>query len=191
MRTTLIVIVLAASLLAACNKSSSPSSVSAKSADPVTQKLQDLAGSGATDCGRPKFQEQDKLKPASDCAMNSAKDKKAFFVAYDMPGLTVGIAGDSQGKLNWVQAETPDNAPANAKVDVKAAPCPSELRVAQSGRVTCMSPAAGMGAMGGANPHGGMPPATGENPHGGMSTKPGTANPHAAPSHDTSAPPKQ
>ncbi len=194
MRTSLVVITLAAAVLTACSQSSTPSSASAKSGDPVTQKLQELAGSGATDCGRLKTQEQDKLKPAGDCAMNAAKGKKAFYVAYEMPGLTVGVAGDSAGKLNFVQSETPENAPAGAKAEVKTAPCPAELRLAQSGRVTCMTPGAGMGTMPGASPHGAMPPTSGENPHGGIGTKPGVANPHeaAAPSHGTSkTPPKK
>ncbi len=194
MRTSLIAIVLAASLLAACSKSSAPSSAAAaKPGDAVTQNLQQLAGSGATDCGRIESQDPSKLKPAGDCALSSAKDKKAFYVAYDMPGLTVGIAGNSQGKLSWVQSETPPNAPAGTKGEVKSAPCPAELRVAQSGRVTCMTPAA-MGAMSGENPHGMMPPAGGTNPHGGMGTTPGVANPHenATPSHPTTkTPPKQ
>ncbi len=191
MRTSLIVIIVAASILAACTKSPS-SSVAAKSEDPVTRKLQELAGSGATDCGHVKSQDPAQIKSASDCAMTSAKDKKAFYIAYDIPGLTVGVAGDSQGKLSWLQAETPENAPPNPKVDVKASPCPAELRVAQSGRVTCMTPGAGMN-MGGTSPHGGMPPASGENPHAGaITTKPGAANPHAAPSHDSGkTPPKQ
>ncbi len=178
MRTTLIVLTIAASLLAACSKKSS---VSAKSNDPVTQKLQDLSGSGATDCGRTS-QSPDQIQKASDCAMSAAKDKRPFYVAYDMPGLTVGVAGNPEGKLFSVQAETPENA-AGGKPQIQSAPCPAELRLAQSGRVTCMSP----GSMGGGNPHGGMGAATGENPHGGMMSMPpmGTSNPHGntQPSH--------
>ena len=116
--------------------------------------------------------------------MQAAKTKKAFHVVYDMPGLTVGYAGNSQGKLFSVQAEQPENA--SAKAEAKATPCPAELRVAQSGRVTCMAIGPGMGAMGGTNPHGGMPPATGQNPHGMISMPDlGTPNPHgtAQPSH--------
>lgn len=197
MRTILIILTLATSLLIACNQSSSaPSTVAAKSIDPVTQKLLELSGSGATDCGRVKTLAEDATQKASDCAMKAAKDKRAFYVAYDMPGLTVGIAGNSQGKLFSIQSETPDNAPAGTKAEVKSAPCPSDLRLAQSGRVTCMTPGAGMGTVSGASPHGGMPPASGENPHGGMgTTKPGTPNPHGTvqPSHPpaTTPPPKQ
>ena len=208
MRTCLIVLALATSPLIACNKSTSaPSSVaaqsgvaaksgdSAKSSDPVQQKLQELSGSDATDCGRVRSLAPDQTQKATDCAMNAAKDKRAFYVVYEMPGLTVGYAGNSQGKLFSVQSEQPETA--GAKAEVKNAPCPAEMRVAQSGRVTCMPP----GSMGGtgANPHGGMPPATGENPHGGggmMSTPPlGTSNPHGAPapSHPPAGktPPKQ
>jgi hypothetical protein len=201
MRTFLIVLTIAISFLVACNKSSAPSSVSAqsgdsaKSADPVQQKLHDLAGSGATDCGRINAQAQDKTQKASDCAMQAAKDKRAFYVAYDMPGLIVGIAGNSEGKLFSIQSEQPENPPAGAKAEVKSAPCPSDLRIAQSGRVTCMKPGAGMGTTG-ANPHGAMPPPTGENPHGMISMPAlGTPNPHgtAQPSHPPTSqtPPKK
>jgi hypothetical protein len=191
MRYSLIILTIAIASLVACNKSSAPASVSAKpadtarSADPVQQKLQDLAGSNATDCGRVRSQAPDLTQKAGDCAMKAAKDKHAFYVAYDMPGLTVGVAGNSDGKLFSVQADQADNPPTGAKAEVKGMPCPSDLRIAQSGRVTCMAPGTGMGASG-ANPHGGMPAASGENPHGGI-TMPnlGGSNPHgtAQPSH--------
>jgi hypothetical protein len=195
----LLALLLATSLLVACSsKTSSPvaAASSAKSADPFTQKLQEAAGSGASDCGRIKSQDPNQVKPASDCAIQAAKDKHAFYVAYDMPGLTVGYAGNSQGKLFSVQSETQENAPAGTKAEVKSEPCPAELRIAQSGRVTCMSPA-GMGAAG--NPHGGMamPPSGTQNPHGGMMSMPpmGTPNPHGTtqPSHPPASktPPKQ
>ncbi|MGZ4732630.1 MAG: hypothetical protein ACXVZH_10865 [Terriglobales bacterium] len=206
MRTSVIVMVLAASLLVACNKSSEPAAVSAQSsnaakpaeanpptnakpADAFGQKLQEIAGSGAKDCGRLASQAPEPSQKAGDCAMTAAKDKHAFYVAYDMPGLTVGVAGNSEGKLFSVQAE---QAQAGGKAEVHSAPCPSELRIAQSGRVTCMKPGAGMPGMGGgASPHGAMPPASGENPHGGgMSMPPpGTSNPHG--SSKPATPPKQ
>ncbi len=201
MRTTLIVITVAAAMLVACsNKTSAPGAVSAQSspaakpADPVEQKLVDLAGANATDCGRLKTQAPDQTQKAGDCAMKAAKDKHPFYVAYDMPGLSIGIAGNSEGKLFSIQSEGSETS--GAKPEVKSAPCPAELRIAQSGRVTCMTPGAGMG-MGG-NPHGGMGPASGENPHGGgiMNMPPlGTPNPHgkAQPSHPPASktPPKQ
>jgi hypothetical protein len=199
MRTSLIILTIAIASLVACNKSSAPASVSAKSgetaksADPVQQKLQDVAGSNATDCGRVKAQAPELTQKAGDCAMKAAKDKHAFYVAYDMPGLTVGVAGNSDGKLFSIQSEQPEIA--GAKAEVKSTACPADLRIAQSGRVTCMAPGTGMGATGG-NPHGGMPPATGENPHGGI-TMPnlGTSNPHgtAQSSHPPAGktPPKQ
>jgi hypothetical protein len=207
MRTSLIILTIAIASLVACNKSSAPAAVSAKSADPaksgdtaksadpVQQKVQDLAGSNATDCGHVTSQVPEHTQKASECAMQAAKDKKAFYVVYDMPGLTVGYAGNSQGKLFSVQAEQPENA--GAKAEAKTTPCPAVLRVAQSGRVTCMALGTGMGTIGGTNPHGGaMPPATGASPHGGI-TMPnlGTPNPHGAaqPSHPPAGkkPPKQ
>jgi hypothetical protein len=199
MRISLIILTIAIASLIACNKSSAPASVSAKSgdtansADPVQQKLQDVAGSNATDCGRVKSQAPDLTQKAGDCALKAAKDKHAFYVAYDMPGLTVGVAGNSEGKLFSIQSEQPEIA--GTKAEAKSAPCPSDLRIAQSGRVTCMAPGTGMGATG-ANPHGGMPPATGKNPHGGINMPLlGTPSPDGAaqPSHPPASktPPKQ
>jgi hypothetical protein len=203
MRNSLIILTIAIASLVACNKSSAPAPAksvetakpadAAKSADSVQQKLQDLAGSNATDCGRPQSQAPDQTQKSGDCAMKAAKDKRAFYVAYDMPGLTVGVAGNSDGKLFSVQAEQPETA--GAKAEVKSVPCPSDLRIAQSGRVTCMAPGTGMNATGG-NTHGGMPAATGANPHGGITmpnlgtSKPrGTAQPSHPPADKT--PPKQ
>ncbi len=137
--------------------------VSASASD-IQPKLQELAGKNATNCGDVKSLSGDELKKASDCAMDSAKSKKAFLVSYDMPGLSVGVAGTSEGKLFTVQSEEENGKPATPK----SQPCPAELRVAQSGRVTCM-PAGSMGVTpGSANPHGGgltMPPAGTPNPH--------------------------
>jgi hypothetical protein len=92
-----------------------------------------------------------------------------------MPGLTVGVSGDAAGKLYFVQLEHAENAQPGVKAAIQSGPCPSELRVAQSGRVTCFA----AGTMG-PGTHGiTMPPMGMENPHGGMSLPPtGTPNPH-------------
>jgi len=144
-----------------------PSTPSASNAE-VLKKLQESAGSGATNCGDVQSLSGEALKTASDCAMDAAKSKKAFVVSYNMPGMTVGVAGNGDGKLITVQSEE-SAAP-------KVTPCPAELRVAQSGRVTCMPAGAGMGV----TPGSGNPHATqGASPHGGMTTPPaGTTNPH-------------
>jgi hypothetical protein len=77
--------------------------------------------------------------------------------------MTTAIAGDSQGKLYAVQAE--------ANGQLQSTPCPAEIRLAGSGRVTCYAAGSmgGMGTTAGTSPHGGMsmPPATGPNPHDG------------------------
>ena len=184
MEKTLIILAVAAVCLSGCKKSTIPSESTARSGDAVQQKLQELAGSGATDCGRLQSQAQEHMKAASDCAMQAAESKHPFYVAYDMPGLTVGVSGDAAGKLFFVQAEQPQNAQAGVKAAVQSGPCPSELRVAQSGRVTCFAP----GTMGpGAHSGMPMPPMGAENPHGGMGLPPsGTPNPHAG---KTVAPP--
>ena len=176
MHKTLIVLTLAAVSLGGCKKSTTPSGSTAKSGDAVQQKLQELAGSGATDCGRPKSQAQEQVKPASDCAMQAVHGKHPFYVAYDMPGLTTGVSGDATGTLFFVQTEQPQDAQGGGNAAIKSGPCPSELRVAQSGRVTCFAP-----GMMGPGAHGGMsmPPSGGESPHGGMLLPPaGMPNPH-------------
>jgi hypothetical protein len=158
-------VVIAVVSLIGCNKKPSPT---VATGDPVDQKLHELAGSGATDCGRLKSQDAAQEKTASDCAMGAAQKKQPFYVAYELPGMTVGVAGAADGKLYTLQASAPENGQPGAAPAINTEPCPAELRVAQSGRVTCLSPGSmGMGM--GANPHGGMtmPPATGENPHGG------------------------
>ncbi len=185
-RTLAVALLLAVAVLAACNKKNA----SAKSSDPVEQKLQQLAGSGAKDCGHIKAAAQAEAKPASDCAMQEAQAKKPFYVAYDMPGLTVAVAGAPDGKLYAVQSQTQMTGNENSgsqpsgPPQITVNPCPSELRMASSGRVTCYS-AGSFGAMGGANPHGGgmaMPPGGMMNPHGGSMPMPpaGTPNPHGA-----------
>jgi len=149
--------------LVACNKSSAPapssSSASSKPPDAVQQKLLDYSGSGAANCGRldVKATAED-LKSASDCATQASQGKKPFYVAYDMPGMSVGVAGNSDGKLFTVQSQ--------GSGAVTAADCPSQLRVASSGRVTCFAPG-DMGSMSGSHAGGSMPP--------------GTPNPHALP----------
>lgn len=185
------VLVLAIVFLAACNSTpfpapsaSSPAPSSAASAPPaapnaaaasasdVQPKLQEIAGTGATNCGDVKSLSGDELKSAGDCAMQAAKNKKAFLVSYDMPGMSIGVAGGSDGKLFTVQSEEGNGKP----VTPKTTPCPAELRVAQSGRVTCF-PVGSMGVTpGSASPHAGQ----GASPHGGGMAMPpaGTANPH-------------
>jgi hypothetical protein len=174
-----------------CKKSSAPAAV-AGSTDVVEQQLRNLAGAGARNCGR--VPGNGDVKGASDCAMQASAARQPFYVAYDLPGLTVAVAGTSDGKLFSLQSQPSANGQADQGA-IKSAPCPAELRVAQSGRVTCMTPGSmGMGTPGGAspqggmvmppggeNPHGGgmmMPPAGTPNPHGGMGTAPGTSNPH-------------
>jgi len=161
--------------LAACNKSAAPSTPSnsspapeAKSPDAVQQKLQESSGAGATDCGRlDAHAAEAQLKTASDCALQAAQGKHSFYVAYDMPGMTVGVAGNDEGKLFVVQAQG-----AAGAQEVAGGPCPAQLRVASSGRVTCYAPG-DMGSMSPSHAAGSMPPGM-ANPHGT-----GMTNPHA------------
>jgi hypothetical protein len=175
----LILLLLVAGCVTGCSKgpgaAASPSSPSASSvpaaseakSDAVQQKLTEFAGTGATDCGRLSSQADDQLKTASTCAMQAAQAKHPFYVGYDMPGMTVGVAGNAEGSLFTVQAQGSANLTSGA--------CPSQLRVAPSGRVTCFAPG-DMGSMG-AGVHNGMSaPGNMMNPHAG-------SGPAAPPKH--------
>lgn len=132
--------------MTACNKSTTSSSVAsyAKPPDAVARKLQDYAGTSATDCGRLEVHSTEaQSKAASDCAVQAGQSKHGFYVAYDMPGMSVGVAGNSEGKLFSVQSQGE-----GASAALTSGACPSELRVAASGRVTCFAPG-DMGSMGG------------------------------------------
>jgi hypothetical protein len=162
--------------LTACNKSAapaapanSPAAGSSNPADAVQQKLAEHSGAGATDCGRLDVHAAEaQLKTTSECALQARQGKHPFYVAYDMPGMTVGVAGSAEGKLFTVQAQGE-----GASQSLTSGACPAELRVASSGRVTCFAPG-DMGSMAGSHGAGAMPPGM-PNPHAG-----GTANPHAA-----------
>jgi hypothetical protein len=150
-------LILALCCLTACNKSAGPvvsSSAppsSQKSPDAVQQKLQEYSGAAATDCGRLNVQASaDQSKTAADCAMQASQSKHPFYVAYDMPGMTVGVAGNADSKLFSVQSQG-----TGASAALTSGACPSQLRVANSGRVTCFAPG-DMGGMGGG--HTAIPP---------------------------------
>jgi hypothetical protein len=195
MTRTLLLAISAAALLAACNQNKAAnetsSSVQAAASQPaastaaapsqsggaVQQKVSEIAGSGAKDCGRPSSTDRAALDTAASCVMDTAQAKKPFMIIYDMPGMSVAVAGNSEGKLFAVQSIQPEgNKSAAPQINVTA--CPAELRVAQSGRVTCF-PQGTMGVPpGAANPHAGA--ASSESTHGGMGMPPpGTPNPHA------------
>ncbi len=158
-------IILTLCSLTACNRAASPAaptsaaSSPAKPADAVTQKLQEHSGANATDCGRLDISATEaQLKTASDCALQASQSKHPFYVAYDMPGMSVGVAGGADGKLYTVQSQGTGTA-----ATVTSGDCPAQLRVASSGRVTCFAPG-DMGSMGSG--------------HGGDVS--GMANPHAS-----------
>lgn len=172
MKSTPLILILAFSCLTACNKTSAPSTSSTPAShqppDAVTQKLMDYSGTGATDCGRLSVQATaDQSKKASDCAMRASQGKHPFYVAYDMPGMAVGVAGNAAGKLFTVQSQGADSSAALTSGD-----CPSQLRVASSGRITCFAPG-DMGSMGAGHTAGAMPAGT-PNPHGSAGSKPPT-----------------
>jgi hypothetical protein len=169
MQKALITLTMAAVCLTGCNKSDNKTTAGpSRPADAVQAKLQELAGGGAKDCGRLKTQDIGPLQVASDCATQAAKDKKPFFVGYDLPGMTVAVAGNAQGQLFTVTVEGQPG-------EMNSAPCPSALRIAPSGRVTCFTPGSmGPGPM---SPHGGVPAAQGGTP---QMPPAGTPNPHAS-----------
>jgi len=165
--------------LTACNRSASPAAPASNSASstasspvssgpgPVQQKLQEYSGAGATNCGTLDARAAEaQLKSASDCTMQASQGKHAFYVSYEMPGMAVGVAGTAEGKLFTVQTQGATGA-------LTSGACPSALRVASSGRVTCFAPG-DMGSMSGSHTASSMPPGT-TNPHAT-----GKTNPHAA-----------
>ncbi|MGH9644490.1 MAG: hypothetical protein ACRD3Q_18970 [Terriglobales bacterium] len=163
----LFIMLSAACVLCAC-KSSGPSSKAQPAAtasasnsnanDAVAKKLVEIAGGGATDCGRLSSQATADLEAASKCATQAAQQKHPFYVAYDMPGMTVAVVENTDGKLFSVQSQAGGEG-------VVSEPCPAELRVAPSGRVTCYAP-------------GTFPMGAGSGSHGSMSMPSGMANPH-------------
>jgi hypothetical protein len=170
---SLLICLTAASLLAACNKptsptisgGSAPAPVVVSSDDPVQKKLQELAGAQGRNCGVIKSQVSAEMDPASKCAMDSSKNKQAFFVEYQLPGMNVAVAGDPQGKLFSVQSQ-------EGGAGLVSEACPAELRVAPSGRVTCYAPGTfPMGA--GSGSHTSMTmPTMGKSPHGAQGELP-------------------
>ena len=171
MNRTLLTLLIAVGCFTACDKPPAPTAASsapvlvspavpAKAPDAVQQKLQEYSGVGATDCGRlDAHAPDDQSKAVSDCAMQANQSKHAFYVAYDMPGMIVGVAGTAEGKLFSVRSQG-----SGASAALTSGDCPSQLRVAASGRVTCFSPN-DMGLMGG----------------GHTAIPPGMPNPHAFP----------
>ena len=155
--------ILALCCLSSCTKSAGPvasggsTSSLSKSADALQQKLQEYSGVPAADCGRLSVQASaDQSKSASDCAMQASQNKHPFYVAYDMPGMAVGVAGNAAGKLFTVQSQG-----TGPSATLTSGDCPSQLRVASSGRVTCLAPG-DMGSMGAG--HAAVPPGM-SNPH--------------------------
>jgi len=179
MKNLLFIILIASLIVTGCNKPAGPAATSSappaatssrKAPDAVQQKLQESSGAGATDCGRLDMHAAaDQLKTASDCAMQASQGKHPFYVAYDMPGMSIGVAGNGEGKLFTVQSQGTGSSGA-----LTTGACPSQLRVASSGRISCFSPG-DMGSMGGSHAAGAMTPGM-ANPHGATG-----ANPHPAP----------
>jgi hypothetical protein len=170
MKNLAFVLVVALCCLSGCNKSSSrpaapanaaasPSASSLATPGPVPQKLQEYAGAGATNCGDLEVRAAaPDLKNASDCAMQASQGKHPFYVSYEMPGMSVGVAGNTEGKLFTVQSQG-----GAAGASLTSGSCPSALRVASSGRVTCFAPG-DMGSMSGSHTAGSMPAGI-PNPH--------------------------
>jgi hypothetical protein len=175
MEKSVVVLIVALCSLTGCNKTSGPAGSNGaagapKPADALQQKLVENSRGRGTDCGRLDVHAAEgQLKTASDCAMAAAQAKRAFYVAYDMPGMSVGVAGNAEGKLFSVQSQSAGAAP-----ELTSGACPSALRVASSGRVTCFAPG-DMGSMGGGHMGTTAPGMT--NPHPGSSSQPPSKKP--------------
>jgi hypothetical protein len=175
MRKALPWFLIAACFLSGCSKSKSSSTsadapgAAGSSNDPVQKKLQELAGSGATNCGLLKSQVPAEMQAVSKCAMDAAKSKTPFYVEYTLPGMNVALAGNAQGKLSTVQTQ-------EGAAGLTSGDCPAELRVAPSGRVTCYAPGTfPMGAGVGSHSSMTVPPfmGTGKAPGAGGAMPPG------------------
>jgi hypothetical protein len=170
MKKSAAVLIIALSCLSACSKTTAPTvssnaASSTKSSDAVQQTLQEYSGAAATDCGRLSVQASaDQSKTASNCALQALQSKHPFYVAYDMPGMAIGVADNAEGKLFTVQSQG-----TGTSATLTSGDCPSQLRVASSGRVTCFVPG-DMGSMGGSHAAGAMPPGM-QNPHGASAPK--------------------
>jgi hypothetical protein len=160
--------------LMACTKSANSPAPNAgpetaPASNSVRQKLMEYSGASPTDCGRLDVHATpDQLKAASDCAQTGNQKKQPFIVTYEMPGMTVGVAGSAEGKLFTVQTQGE-----GASATLTSAPCPAQLRIAASGRVTCYAPG-NMGSMGAG--HAAMPPGM-PNPHAAGAAKPSSNKP--------------
>jgi hypothetical protein len=205
----LFVVLMAGCFLAGCNKSpaaspsssvmspapaSSPASPGSPTSagGPVEEKLKELAGRGATNCGHLQSQATEQMDAAAKCSMQAAQAKRPFYVAYDLPGMTVAIAGNSAGKLFSVGSQGA-NAQTGSASGLASGDCPTSLRVAPSGRVTCFAPGTfpmGMGAGQSAHGSGMMPPASGANPHKGLAIPP-PGHPSSQSPQSASPPAKQ
>jgi hypothetical protein len=180
-----VVLIAVLSVLAGCNRSSGPktpggpvaqvpaaqASMQQEAAPPkaLESELQKYSGTDAKNCGVLAVSATEaQSKAAADCALQSNQGKQAFFVAYAMPGMMVGVAGDTHGKLYTAQAQG-----GGSSWSQTSGNCPAQLRVASSGRVTCFAPG-DMGSMSPSHAAGAMTPGT-PNPHGS-----GTATPHSA-----------
>ena len=189
MRKALPLFVIAACILTGCKSKFSAASSNAgavtSSDDPVQKKLQELAGSGAKNCGLLKSQVTGEMDAAGKCAVEASKAKSPFYVEYQLPGMNVAVAGNAAGKLYTVQSQA-------GGAGLVSGDCPAELRVAPSGRVTCYAPGTfPMGAGAGSHSTMSMPPAMGTgSPHGGEgAVPPGHPNPHQG--QNPQPPPKQ
>lgn len=171
MKDIAVILTLAICCLTGCNKSSSSSAAHSSAASassqavlpaapgPVQIKLQEYSGAGAANCGQLDVRAAaTQLKTASDCSMQASQAKRAFYVSYDMPGMSVGVAANPEGKLFTVQSQG-----GAAGATLTSGSCPSALRVASSGRVTCFAPG-DMGSMSGSHTAGATPAGT-PNPH--------------------------
>jgi hypothetical protein len=165
MHRALLILLVVALAFSGCSKSPTSSAASGNASDPMEKKLMEVAGNGATSCGHLKAQSTPELEAASKCAMQAAQQKHAFYVAYEMPGMTVAVVGTAEGKLFSLQSQP------SAPGGLSNVPCPNELRVAPSGRVTCYAP-------------GTFPMSAGSDSHTGMTTMPPMQNPHQTPPAD-------
>jgi hypothetical protein len=121
----------------------------------LLNRLKQLAGDGAIDCGMVGMLEKPDV--VSDCALKAQADKKPFFVRYGVQGIdteqVLGFAGTVSGNISsvwyfgagYTAGEHPTNEAKSRKlkftddgrISIEECSKPINFRKANNGRVTC------------------------------------------------------
>lgn len=110
----------------------------------MNNHMMELAGEGALNCGRVRYDQDASL--ASDCALNAFKAKKRFYVRYDLPGIdsdvSVGVVGKGTNEVYTLVYDSTlsSNDKGDLSKETRLCPIPVNLVETKSGRLKCLSP---------------------------------------------------